>query len=101
MFSRRRVQPYLIGAMELWIVSIISSVSTASLIAVLAYLSRTWIAKRIQYSIKHEYDRKLSNIEHERDVRLKAELIADLLSEWISKDIDYKRLNDLTFKAFL
>ena len=42
--------------MELWIVSIISSVSTASLIAVLAYLSRTWIAKRIQYSIKHEYD---------------------------------------------
>jgi len=24
-----------------------------------------------------------------------------LLSEWISADIDYQRLNDLTFKAFL
>ena len=87
--------------MDQWVVSIISSVSTATLIAILAFLSRTWIAKKIQYSIKHVYDKKLSNIEHDRDVRIKAELIADLLSEWISKDTNYQKLNELTFKAFL
>ena len=87
--------------MDNWLIAIISSVSTVSLIGVLGFLSKSWIQKRIQYSIKHEYDKKLSNIEHERAVQLKAELIADLLSEWISKDTDYQRLNDLTFKAFL
>ena len=87
--------------MDNWLVAIISSVSTVSIIGILGFLSKSWIQKRIQYSIKHEYDKKLSNIDHERDIQLKAELIADLLSEWISKDIDYQRLNDLTFKAFL
>jgi len=87
--------------MESWIVSIISSFSTVFLISAVGYLSRTWIAKRLQYSIKHEYDTKLSDSEHNRDVRLKAELISDLLSEWLSKDVDYQKLNELTFKAFL
>ncbi len=87
--------------MESWIVSIISSFSTVLLIGVVGYLSRTWIAKRLQYSIKYEYDTKLSDSEHNRDVRLKAELISDLLSEWLSKDVDYQKLNELTFKAFL
>lgn len=87
--------------MEMWIISLISSVSTVSLLAILVFLFRTWIAKRIQYSIKHQYDKELAKIEHERDVRLKAELISDLFSEWLSKDIDYQKLNGLTFKAFL
>lgn len=87
--------------MDIWIASLISSISTAVLISILVFLSKTWITKRIQYSIKHEYDRKLSQIEHDREVRLKAELVAELLSEWINKNDDKQKLNELTFKAFL
>ncbi len=87
--------------MEIWLASLLSSISTAALIALLVFLSRTWIVKRIQYSIKHEYDKKLSDIKYEREVRLKAELIAELLSEWINKKSDYQKLNELSFKAFL
>ncbi|GGA95721.1 hypothetical protein [Agarivorans gilvus] len=109
--------------MEIWLASLISSVSTMALISILVFLSKTWISDRIQYSIKHEYDqklsqiehdyaqklsqidheydRKLSQIEHDRKVRLKAELVAELLSEWINKNDDKQRLNELTFKAFL
>ena len=87
--------------MDQFTIGIISSLSTVTLIGIVIFLSKTWIIKRLQYSIKYEYDKKLSELQHDREVSLKAELIAELLSEWISKDIDYQRLNDLSFKAFL
>jgi hypothetical protein len=87
--------------MDQFTIGIISSLSTVTLIGIIIFLFKTWIIKRLQYSIKHEYDKKLSELQHDREVSLKAELIAELLSEWISKDINYQKLNDLSFKAFL
>jgi hypothetical protein len=87
--------------MDQFTICFISSLSTVTLMGIVIFLSKTWIIKRLQYSIKYEYDKKLSELQHDREVSLKAELIAELLSEWLSKDIDYQRLNDLSFKAFL
>ncbi|MCB4762034.1 MAG: hypothetical protein LGB78_04385 [Sulfurovum sp.] len=83
--------------MEQITIGITCATSTVSIIGVIMFLSKKWFIKKLQ----HEYDKKLSAIQHDREVSLKAELIADLLSEWISKDVDYQRLNDLSFKAFL
>ncbi len=66
-------------------------------------LTKTWIEKRIEFSIKHEYDKNLSKFDNDLEVRLRAELVADLMAEWINdtKDLDYHRLNQLSFQAFL
>jgi hypothetical protein len=79
------------------------AITTTFLVGVLAFLSKTWIEKRIEFSIQHEYDKKLSKFENDLEVRLRAELVADLMAEWIkdSKDLDYHRLNQLSFQAFL
>lgn len=79
------------------------AITTTSLVVVLAFLSKTWIEKRIEFSIQHEYDKKLSKFENDLEVRLRAELVADLMAEWIkdTKDLDYHRLNQLSFQAFL
>jgi hypothetical protein len=78
-----------------------SAITTTVLVGILAFLSKTWIEKRIEFSIQHEYDKKLSKFENDLEVRLRAELVADLMAEWIKKDIDYHRLNKLSFQAFL
>ena len=79
------------------------AITTTFLAGVLAFLSKTWIEKRIEFSIQHEYDKKLSKFENDLEVRLRAELVADLMAEWIkdTKDLDYHRLNQLSFQAFL
>ncbi|MGN5191482.1 hypothetical protein [Aeromonas veronii] len=81
---------------------LVGSFTTTVLLAIAAFLSKTWIEKRIEFSIQHEYDKKLSNYETEKEIRLKAELIAELMSEWINTDKpDVVKLNELNFKAFL
>ncbi|EOB4962938.1 TPA: hypothetical protein I7251_22000 [Vibrio vulnificus] len=81
---------------------LVGSVTTTTLLAIAAFLSKTWIEKRLEFSIQHEYDKKLSNYETEKEIRLKAELISELMSEWINTDKeDVVKLNELTFKAFL
>jgi hypothetical protein len=81
---------------------LIGSITTTALLAIAAFLSKTWIEKRIEFSIQHDYDKKLSNYETEKEIRLRAELIAELMSEWINTDkADVVKLNELTFKAFL
>ncbi|NRA61578.1 MAG: hypothetical protein HRU25_11835, partial [Psychrobium sp.] len=87
--------------MDIWITSLASSAITVVLISLCIFVSKTWITKRIQYSVKHEYDLKLSQIQHDREVRIKAELVAELLSEWINENDDKQKLNELTFQAFL
>jgi hypothetical protein len=79
------------------------AITTTFLLGVLAFLTKTWIEKRIEFSIQHEYDKKLSKFENDLEVRLRAELVADLMAEWIkdTKDLDYHRLNQLSFQAFL
>jgi hypothetical protein len=79
------------------------AITTTFLLGVLAFLTKTWIERRIEFSIQHEYDKKLSKFENDLEVRLRAELVADLMAEWIkdTKSLDYHRLNQLSFQAFL
>ncbi len=84
-----------------WNTSLITALSPILTIPLMFFLLKNWIIKRLQYSIKYEYDSKLAKAEHNREVRLKAELVSELLSEWINKNEDKQRLNELTFKAFL
>jgi hypothetical protein len=79
------------------------SLSTTLFVAALSMLLKTWVGKRIESSIQHEYDKRLSSFEHNREVRLRAELVADLMAEWINAadTPNYYRLNQLSFQAFL
>ncbi|WP_136256471.1 hypothetical protein [Metallibacterium scheffleri] len=79
------------------------AITATFLLGIIVFLTKTWIEKRIELSIQHEYDKKLSKFENDLEVRLRAELVADLMAEWIkdTKDLDYHRLNQLSFQAFL
>ncbi|NHQ93321.1 hypothetical protein [Janthinobacterium lividum] len=81
------------------------AISSTILLAIAAFLSKTWIEKRIEFSIAHEYDRKIQSAEHEHELRMKAALVAELLAVWalstnLSADT-VTRLNQLSFEAFL
>ena len=60
-----------------------------------------WFKFRLQYSIKNEYDKNLEKFKSELEAKKKAELIAELLSEWLTFPKEQKHLNKLTFEAFL
>ena len=60
-----------------------------------------WFKFRLQYSIKHECDKNIEKYNNELESRKKAELIAELLSEWLSFPNAQTKLNKLTFEAFL
>ena len=94
-----------------WTIFLSSTIPTAIVTGML-FVFRTWIAKKIQYEIKHGYDLRMQEIKHEYDKRLidikneyekrtRATLIAELLAEWISWPKNLKKLNKLTFEAFL
>jgi len=68
---------------------------------VLWLLLSEWYKARITSSVAHEYARQLEAAKHQDQVRLKAACIAELLAEWLSMPDDFKRLNNLTFEAFL
>ncbi len=88
---------------ELFIIGLVSSVSTVTLIAVAVFLMRSWLLARLKASIKHEYDLKKLEVEHQKEIRLKGEIVAELLAEWIRKggNLDYHQLNKLSFQAFV
>ena len=85
------------------IIVIILSTSTVTigLLGFIVFLLKNWILKKIQYAVKFEYDKKIEEFKDENAKRSKANLIAELLSEWISLPTEQKRLNKLTFEAFL
>ncbi|WP_326033523.1 hypothetical protein, partial [Vibrio cholerae] len=89
--------------LEIITVALMSSFSTVSVLAIVAYLLRTWISTRLRWSVKHEYDKKMLEVESQKELRLKGEVVAELLAEWIRKNgnLDYHQLNKLTFQAFL
>lgn len=91
--------------MEVWVTFTLSSaiaiISTSGVIALFLFLSRNWSERKIQYWVKFGYDKKLLKFEHDREIRLKAEVISDLLAEWLNKEVDYQKINELSFKAFL
>jgi len=84
-------------------VGIISSASTIGIIGFVSYIFRSWIIERLKASIKHEYDLKMLKLETQREVRLKGEIVAELLAEWIKKNgtHDYHQLNKLSFQAYI
>ncbi len=83
---------------EIIITSVTSSVLTMS---ALAFFLKSWAEKRIEYSIKHSYDKKILSIQKENEIKQKAELVSELLALWLSKPDHKKELNELCFKAFL
>lgn len=58
------------------------------------------ITKKIE-SIKHDYNRQLEEFKQEQLIRYKAEIVAELIAEWLDKPEDIKRLNKLSFEAFI
>lgn len=86
-----------------FVMGLLGSVSTVAILGFIAYISRSWIIERLKASIKHEYDLKMLEIESQKEIRLKGEIVAELLAQWIRKDgnLDYHQLNKLSFQAFV
>lgn len=88
--------------MEEKIIIILStSTVTVALLSLIGFLMKNWIISKIQYAVKFEYDKKIEEFKEENAKRSKANLIAELLSEWLSLPSEQKTLNKLTFEAFL
>jgi len=86
-----------------FVMGLLGSVSTVVILGFVAYIFRSWIITRLKASIKHEYDLKMLEVESQREIRLKGEIVAELLAEWIRKNgnLDYHQLNKLSFQAFV
>ena len=89
--------------MQTVIISIISSISTIAFLGFIGFLLRSWIIERLKASIKHEYALKILEVEHQREIRLKGEIVSELLAQCIRKNgnINYHELNRLSFQAFI
>jgi len=81
----------------------ITGFTAALIMGVIFYIIRSWISERLRVSIKHDYNIKLLKIEEQQEMRLKGEIVAELLAEWIRKSgsLDYHQLNKLSFQAFV
>lgn len=86
-----------------FVMGLLGSVSTVAILGFIVYVLRSWIIERLKASIKHEYDLKMLEVESQKEIRLKGEIVAELLAAWIKKgaDLDYHQLNKLSFQAFL
>ena len=81
---------------------------TGTTATLLVWLAGKWIGSRIDSSIKHEYDKRKAEYESELRKRERAQLVAELLAEWMSTVPDEpmssdqrKKLNKLSFEATL
>lgn len=86
-----------------FISSILGSVSTIGIVSGIAYFCRKWLLERVKAAIKHEYDLKILEIESQKEIRLKGEIVSELLAEWIRNEgnLDYNLLNKLSFQAYI
>lgn len=86
-----------------FLIGLLSSVSTVAILGFAAFIFRSWIVERLKASIKHEYDLKILELERQKEIRLKGEIVSELLAEWIRKNgsLDYHQLNKLSFQAFV
>lgn len=86
-----------------FISSVLGSVSTVGILSAIGYFCRKWLLERVKASIKHEYDLKMLEIESQKEIRLKGEIVSELLAEWIRKEgkLDYNLLNKLSFQAYI
>lgn len=78
---------------------------TTPVAVVFGVIAKSWVEKRIEHSIAHEYARKLASYEaaivQQQEIRQRAALMADLLSSWLKIGADRDELNKLSFEAFL
>lgn len=84
-----------------WGVFAASFISTIGAVALLGFILKSWLQTRLAESIRAEYARQQANESHQREIRMKAALIGELLAEWLSKKEDRTKLNQLTFEAFI
>ena len=91
---------------------VLTNVLWPIVIAVGFFVGKNWLERKIQYAVKNGYDLSLekfknenvrSNEEQKRqyEIRMRSELIAELMAEWVSHPQDMKRLRQLTNEAFL
>lgn len=80
---------------------IITLVTSGAFTTLLYFLISEKIKAQIQYSTKVNYDRLIEDYKYGQLQRQKAALVAELLAEWTSYPEDFKKLNQLTFEAFI
>ncbi|AMW78632.1 hypothetical protein AMD27_06870 [Acinetobacter sp. TGL-Y2] len=82
----------------------LSTLSSALVLFVL-WLKREWFVVRLTKSIEHEYAIKFEEYKYRTEVRKKAEMVARLLTHWITypnPDLEQrKELNLLSFECYL
>lgn len=90
-------------SIDSFVTAVVSSVSTVSVLGFLGFIFRSWIAEKLKASIAHEYNLKIIELQREREIRLRSEVVAELMAQWIKKDneLNYYELNRLSFQAFL
>lgn len=64
-------------------------------------LSKSFVKGWVEGDIGEYFKLREENREHDRQIRLKAALIAELFAEWTTQSKDMKKLRQLTFDAFL
>ncbi len=87
--------------MEILFYFSISILTSFGVFALLGRVFEKYLTARIESSVQHKYDLKLEEYKIEHEKRMKAQLIAELLSEWIAAPMDKKVMNKLTFEAFI
>jgi len=56
--------------------------SCVVLLAVIQFLIVLWVKTRLDYSVKYEYEKILTQLKYEDSIRHKASMIAEFLSKW-------------------
>jgi hypothetical protein len=79
----------------------VAAIASSAVASLFVFIYKESLKSLIQNAIKHEFDQKLEDYKSKEIKRQKAILIADLISEWVSFPENRKRLNQLTFEAFI
>jgi hypothetical protein len=85
---------------------IISNILTTTfastlLVLVVGYFLKPLIEKKLELYFQHKYDKKLIEFKNDVEIRRKAEIIAELMAEWIKNPEKNDSLNLLAIQAFL
>ena len=88
--------------MEIWI-GVISSISTTILLAVLAFLAKSWLLARLKTSLQKEHSKFLLELQWESKAREQAEKVAEYLAlarqlNEESSAEDYVKANQLSWE---
>lgn len=76
-------------------------ITTGSILAFCYFVFKESVKAFVTHSIKLQYDKLLEDYKLSLIQKQKAVLIGELLAEWMSYPEDRKKLNQLTFEAFM